>query len=506
MSISPTEIIFSDQQQLALLGHSIVDAKVFEAAQAMGVTALWFYNANHQSIWKAMEDFEHEHRRHPSIQELKSTSTFLNEEKQVLQARTRAFDQALVGREDVKYDTILLILKEWAKGQLFVRGMEKAADLYNRKDVGNAYGIVAKMNIDIDRVDQNGIQSRSRDATERVRDEKVDRVNQKGKLLRFGIPFLDEATGGIGVNELVLVGAKPGAGKTQLVTNVAQYNTAVGKRVTLFALEAEPNEIERRIKFAELSREYRKNHPNNTVNLNYRDWRHGEFQQELDPYEDVVNNRFDVRYSKLRTIYKGWGDYRIGELERDIVRAAPTTDLIVIDHLHYIDTEGEDQNAEMKQIVKTLRDLALVLCKPIILVAHMRKTMTGRKNMPLIPDLEDFHGSSDIIKIATMSIILAPCYDGNKMFQAGPPADFCDPSDPKKMARLWATYMRIAKYRLDGSVTRYCAVTWYDDAIGRYRDRYTVGRLVSGDTEWEPEEDRPFWAKNGTVLLRGSKD
>jgi hypothetical protein len=203
-------------------------------------------------------------------------------------------------------------------------------------------------------------------------------------------------------------------------------------------------------------------------------------------------------FSNLQTIYRKGGDYGVEELERDILRVAPSTDLIIVDHLHYVDVDGEDENQGVKKIVKKLRDLALGLGKPIILVAHMRKT-PGGKYAPLMPSLEDFHGSSDIIKIATTAIILGPCYNP-KFFKPSMDQYELDLQD------TWATYMRIAKCRLDGSRLRYTGVGFFDPQLGAYRDPYAVGQLVSNDCHWEPVARKPHWAKNGILQLRSTNE
>jgi hypothetical protein len=145
-----------------------------------------------------------------------------------------------------------------------------------------------------------------------------------------------------------------------------------------------------------------------------------------------------------------------------------------------------------------------------MVVAHMRKTFAGRKNAPVIPDLEDFHGSSDVIKIATTAVILSPCYENFNLFTSGPPDSFYEDAEHQRRARLWATYARVAKCRLDGSITRYTGVMFYDDASGYYRPEYAVGRLIAGDTAWEPEalEYLPHWAKNGSLtrLVKATND
>jgi len=505
MAISPTEIIFSTEQQQALLGHAVMSEQVYEQCVLMGVTKAWFHSANLQSIWGAVEEFVGTNRgHHPTLTELRSTPAFKNEEKKIVDARIKALEAAIDMRDRIMFETISVELREWAKGQAFVRHMETAADLYNRKDVVKAYEEASKMSMEIERINEVALQARILDAGTRSKLERAERLAQKDKILSFGVSYLDDATGGICPNDIVLIGAKTGVGKTQIAATIAAHNSSAGKKVAFFALEAEPNEIERRLKFAVLTKLHRLRFPEAPA-LRYRDWRHGLLEAELAPFESRADMLVAQGYSNIRTIYKGWGDYTIAKLERDIMRLAPTVDLIIVDHLHYIDTEGQDTNREMKETLQVLRDLALFLNKPIVLLAHLRKNQGGRKNTPLVPDNEDFHGSSDITKICTQAILLAPCYEGNKMFPSGiVPKQLCYENGVAKP--VWATYMRISKCRVDGSVTRYCGISFFNEATGAYEDDYAMGRLISADTVWEPEEYRPAWAKRGVIHMNASNE
>ena len=504
-TVSPTDIIFSTEQQQALLGHAVSNEKVYEQCVLMGVTPAWFHSANLQSIWKALEEFVKENRgHHPTLTELRSTSTFKNDEAKIVAARTKALDGALDLRERISFDSISIELREWAKGQTFVKHMETAADLYNRKDVAKAYEEASKMSFEIERINTFELKGRVLGAGERAKQERAERMAQKDMVLSFGVSYLDEAMGGIIPNDIVLVGAKTGVGKTQIAATIAAHNSSHGKRVAMFALEAEPMEIERRLKFALLQKAYTKDNPN-AEPLQYRDWRHGLLEEKLGKYEDAVNRYIQLCYSNLKTIYKGYGEYGIDKLERDIMRLAPTTDLIIVDHLHYIDTDGADVNREMKETLQVLRDLALFLNKPIILLAHLRKTQGGRKSSPLVPDNEDFHGSSDITKICTKAILLAPCYENFTLFPSGiVPKDLCNPDGTAK--RVWATYMRVTKCRIDGGITRYCAITFFNETTGSYEEKYALGRLTSADTVWDPEKYKPLWARSGTLHMNSTNE
>lgn len=503
---NPTEIIFSEAQQQSLLGHAVTDKQVFEAAESLGVTGDWYFNPNQKSVWDALAAFHTQHLRHPTMSELVSMPAFVNEEKRIVDARLHALRLSVEGKDRVGMDSLLPILREWAKGQRFVEAMVEADRLYTNKDLAKAYAIIMNLGQDLDRLDKGGLVIRCQASSQRVMEERIERVEQHGKLLSYGVAFLDEATGGMAQNELVVIGAKTGVGKTQLVTQIASTNAKAGKRVALFALEAEKYEIERRIKFGIVSRLFRKAVARGEMppmHIDYRSWRQGKYEVEFDRFDAEANAEIARDYATLETIYRSGGDYSMKELERDIMRLAPHTDLIIVDHLHYIDITGENENFEVTQIMKGLRDMALVLGKPIVLVAHMRKTMGGRKNAPLCPDVEDFHGSGNIIKIATTAIILAPCYDAEFTNNLDLPDSFWDdPATKASRTPLWPTYIRVAKFRLDGAITRFCAVGFYDAALGSYRKEYALGRLVSNDAHWEPEKSRLYWAEHGVINLQ----
>lgn len=493
MAVDPGEIAFSEAQQSALLGYAVTDERVFDAATGFGVSKTWFYNANCQSVWGALQSFHELMHKHPSMDELQAMSAFVDEEAKVKTARTKALGDAIAGMSNVGFDTIVIRLREWSKAQRFREGMEKAAQFYMKGDTKSAYKVADDTGLALQRIDQQGFSVRYQTAPIRAAHERGARLAQIGHTLKYGVTYLDEAAGGIGPKEFVLVGAKTGVGKTQLVTRIAAVNASQGKRVALFALEAEEDEIERRIKYGLLARAYRAS-VRVPKPIDYLSWYQGRLEAELGPFEDGVLKAMTAAYSSLSTMYRLGGDYGINELERDIVRVSSQVDLIIVDHFHYVDLDGDNENAAMKALIKKCRDLVIGLGKPIIGVAHLKKTMRG-KSAPLMPDIEDFHGSSDLIKIPTTSIMLAPCYSVNW-------------NDPKRtqFVDTWPTFIKLNKSRLDGSRTRFTGISMFDPGLGTYRKEYGIGHLTAGDTHWEPvtqstNPKKPYWAENGTLLL-----
>jgi hypothetical protein len=287
-----------------------------------------------------------------------------------------------------------------------------------------------------------------------VREEKALRAGIKDKLLKFGISYLDDAFRGIFPSDVVLVGAASGLGKTQFCVNVALHNLEQEKRVHFFALEAEYAEIERRLKFSYVANYYFSdpNRPRLDRPLNFSNWLLNDCGDALVPYDTLAEDYCAGAFKNLFTFYKA-DKFDLRTLNSKILEIENETDLIILDHLHYFDWEDENDNRALKEIVKLVRDLALENGKPVILVAHLRKRDRGNKD--LVPGMEEFQGSSDLFKIATKVITLAP---------GGPTPD-----------KKFITYFRAPKNRLEGSVNRYVGQMVFDPKKGTYEPGYQIG-------------------------------
>jgi hypothetical protein len=319
---------------------------------------------------------------------------------------------------------------------------------------------------------------------ERILEERIQRLKIGQDYLPFGVTFLDQALGGIYANDLILYVAKTGIGKTQLAVITAIAAAALGKRVHFFALEAEPNEIERRIKYQMLADNFfkflRKDFPD--VHLNYMDWYYGKLDAPLGKVEDEIQDLVKDLYPGLWTYYRE-GEFTIQDFERKFMAIQDQTDLVIVDHLHYFDHEDENENRAMKTIVKRIRDLAILSGKPVVLVAHMRKS--DRKNKQIVPGCDEVHGSSDITKIATKVVTIAPA------------------DEKQAHGNRWPTYIRVAKCRVDGSRTKFTGLVGFNADTNGYQSSYYLGRLSPSEDEFLPIykfNELPYWAKSAEVM------
>jgi len=276
-----------------------------------------------------------------------------------------------------------------------------------------------------------------------------------------------------------------GMGKTDIALSIAAYNASRKKRVAYFALEAEPLELERRMKFRRILRllfdsRRESRDLSGTEDVTYGRWMAGLCEEITKPFAQLANQWMLETISTLETLYRG-KHFTADNLASVIRSTHERFDLIVIDHLHYIDAaDGMDENRALAETTKTLRDVALEIGKPVLLVAHLRKKDSRSKK--LISEADDFHGSSNVTKIATQVITLDRAWN-------------------VEAPRWWyaPTFMSVVKERRDGA-DGYVAVMQYDKRKRTYSRDYTIGRI--GEQGWEAVEQgqQPRWATSHTRM------
>lgn len=302
--------------------------------------------------------------------------------------------------------------------------------------------------------------------------------------LSFGIKYLDEVTGGIRKNDFFILGASTGAGKSECAKIIAYTNAKNKKRVHFFALEAEQNEIEMRIKYSLLSRVayefHREQFPD--WSFNYTDYINGRYTDTLGKYDEEINAIIGDTYGTLNTYYEGEDNLNETNIEKTILSIKDQTDLIIIDHLHYFRFDDENENRATKSLMYKLKELSKDCGKPIVAIAHLRKKDNRAKS--IVPSLDDFHGSSDITKICTRAIVLSRCRQIKY-----------------KEPYLLATYISVLKNRIGGDRARQIAVCGFDLRTNSYEDRYYIGEISQDGENFEAEKNKtPYWAKSAQLL------
>lgn len=294
----------------------------------------------------------------------------------------------------------------------------------------------------------------------------------------FGVSYLDAAFKGIHNNDLILIGAESGAGKTELCSIIAKVNSRIGKRVCYIALEAEKEEIESRILFSEVCKEWYKT---NTLKLLYDDFCDKAYGSSMDLLQEKVKARLDMELNTLNVFYRETEQFSELELQYYIESTYKDTDLYIIDHLHYFDINHQkNENEAYKSLMKKIRDIVLLYNKPVVLIAHLRKKEKGENY--IVPILDNFHGSSDIYKIATKVITMKRAeIEG---------IDIPNNSYP--------TLFYTAKNRRLGVTTRTVGLQLFDITNNSYKDEVYIAELLSGGSKikfYKNDKELPIWCQ-----------
>lgn len=318
------------------------------------------------------------------------------------------------------------------------------------------------------------------EAAHRIGGEWKERQESAARMLRFGHEYLDDALTGIAHGEdLILVVAPSGVGKTGTGTKIARNVCKAGARVGYFALEAKTREIERRIKFELIARHYYSKtwHPRP---LRFQDWYYGLTDEVTGQYEALADRDFAEETRGLRTFYKP-GNFTGEDFLREYAEVAKDVDLVILDHLHFLDVEDENENRAQKRFVQAASAAIAKHGVPIIAMAHVRKR--DKRLGQLIVDADDIHGSSDIAKISIKIVVIARA-----------------PAELAAEKGAMPTLIGIAKNRHGGDVTPYVALCNYDPRTGGYSPGYLLGMLTDGGREFTPcdPSDVPPWARRAT--------
>jgi len=295
-------------------------------------------------------------------------------------------------------------------------------------------------------------------------------------VAKYGIGYLDDKLKGISATDLVVIGARSGAGKSTLskIISLANPNT----KIKLFSLENfKDDDYAKECYF-----EYKKKSGESLcmvetltgVNTNKIN------SSMLEEVETCVEKKF----SHIGVVNRQDG-FNVNKLRDDMIRAAEDGyELIILDHLDYLDKvdERDSDNQHISIIMKTIRKIQETDNIPIIAVSHLRKG-TGRE-APVVPNMDEFIGSSNKVKEATVVITFAPDDKTNEKANSEPiKATWCCIRKSRrigidnKVARLYFD-TRVDKYQNDPDI---CVVNYSGTKIGKY---------IDGELVWEKNDEK----------------
>ena len=190
-----------------------------------------------------------------------------------------------------------------------------------------------------------------------------------------GFSALDRVLAGMGKSDLVLVGARPGMGKTSFALNIAT-NVAkqTKKTVCIFSLEMSAEQLVNRV----LSSEALVNsYTLRTGELGPEDWEHlAVAAGELAGCDILIDDTSGMTVTAMKAK----------------LRRVQNLGMVVIDYLGLMQGDGHKDNRvqEVSEISRSLKIMAKELMVPVICCAQLSRGPEGRTDKkPMLSDLRD---------------------------------------------------------------------------------------------------------------------
>lgn len=230
--------------------------------------------------------------------------------------------------------------------------------------------------------------------------ETFDRLNKiSNEATRkdyIGIPTgfsgLDRVITGLNKSDLIILGARPGMGKTAFALNIAR-NVAVneGKTVAVFSLEMSRDQLAQRILSSEAMIESTKMR---TGELSADEWaRLADAGQKL---------------GKAPLYFDETSGITVPEIKAKLRRMNPKADFVVIDYLGLMQSAGKKENRvqEISDITRNLKNMAKELQIPVLCCAQLSREVESRTQKSHLPQLSDLRESGSIEQDADIVLFI----------------------------------------------------------------------------------------------------
>lgn len=196
--------------------------------------------------------------------------------------------------------------------------------------------------------------------------------------LSTGYRALDEITAGLHPDELIILAARPGVGKTAFALNVSQnIGTKTDETVAIFSLEMSAEQLVNRMLCAEGS-------------INASNLRTGSLTEE--EWQSLIVAMGSL--SRANIYIDDTPGIRVAEIRakcRRLKQERGDLGLIVIDYLQLIEgSNRENRQQEVSEISRQLKKLAKELSVPVIALSQLSRGVEQRQDKrPILSDLRE---------------------------------------------------------------------------------------------------------------------
>jgi replicative DNA helicase len=236
----------------------------------------------------------------------------------------------------------------------------------------------------------------------------------------YGVPELDDITGGLHRGHLTIVAARPSMGKSAFAVSVALNAAMSGHRVGFFSLEMSAEELAGRC-ISSLSYNPRDPIPYIDIQLGRvapcDDMRLADAYERMSSLPLLIDGQPGLSPAQIST--------RARSLSQKIARDGGRLGLIIVDHIGKVrpsDRYAGNRTTELGEITGALKDMARELACPVVALCQLNRQTEQRENKR--PTLGDLRESGRIEEDADNVLLLyREAYYQERTKQAGEDRD-----------------------------------------------------------------------------------
>lgn len=375
---SALNLPFSPEAEQSVLGAILLDSSCLDRVAEILPRPEYFYQTNNSLIYSTMlemftvaqpVDFVTVLERlkgTPGFDEA-SGKTYLLQLAQLVPSISNVESYARIVRD--KYDVRTLITTSRDIIEEASEGSADAATLLDSAEQ-RIFDIRRGKNMQgLQRIDEIIVQTFDR----------LDLLNSPDADLYKGVPTgikeLDDTITGLNRSDFILLGARPGMGKTSFALNIARHAAVkANKKIAFFSLEMSKEQLASRLLSTEAMVGGTKLR---TGKLSEDEW------IRLIEAGDVL--------SKTQMYFDDNPSITVGEMKAKI-RRLRDVDLVVVDYLQLMSAAGKNDNRvqEISKITRSMKIMAKELNVPVLMLSQLARDSEKRTNhRPVLSDLRD---------------------------------------------------------------------------------------------------------------------
>ncbi|MCG8572446.1 MAG: replicative DNA helicase [Spirochaetes bacterium] len=367
-----------------LLASILIDPGSYELVQLQKIGKKDFYDTRHQFIYQAICELNKKGKPIDLITLTEIIETMNLREKSGGADYISALLDSIPTSANVEYYAEIVKQKSILRQLIHVSGDLISKSMENPEDVYSLIDQAEKNIFDINQDSFTSNFSHIKQVLNEAIEELAHMDSSQGSLsgVPSGYPDLDERTDGFQKQEMVIIAARPSAGKTSFALNVA-CNSAIrkGKKIGFFSCEMNKDSLVKRMlcSEAQVNQLAMRKGMLSQIEKERIVQAAGNLYETIIVFDDTPNIPIMELRSKARKMKK---DYDI--------------DMLMIDYLQLI-TVGDEmgkntpRHEQIGYVSRSLKGLARELDVPVIALAQLNRNVESRgdESRPRLSDLKD---------------------------------------------------------------------------------------------------------------------